>query len=108
MIKSTMLISKYPLLAQDKVLRKEEGKKLTGMDGWGFFVAFAKSANWVWTSNFEPTHTILWTGQKGTTPPPQLFQKMGIIRLSFSLFSFVLKALGEPALTLVPWPKKKN
>jgi hypothetical protein len=47
MIKSTMLISKYPLLAQDKVLRKEEGKKLTGMDGWGFFVAFAKSANWV-------------------------------------------------------------
>jgi hypothetical protein len=47
MIKSTMLISKYPLLAQDKVLRKEEGKKLTGMDGWGIVVAFAKSANWV-------------------------------------------------------------
>jgi hypothetical protein len=74
MIKVQMLISKYPLLAQDKSWEKKKEKKFDWY-GWGIVVAFAKSANWVWTLNFEP-HTILWTGPKGTNtpPPPQLFQ----------------------------------
>ncbi len=69
-------------------------------------VAFAKSANWVWTLNFEPTQ---FCGlDKKAQQHPRTFPVDGYYNTFLLPFSFVPKALSEPAPTLVPWPKKKN
>jgi hypothetical protein len=103
-----MLISKYPLLAQDKSWEKKLEKSLTGMDGVLLLLLLSQPIGFeLWTLNFELwTHTILWTGQKGTTPPPT-FPVDGYYKTFLLPFSFVPKALGEPAYTGT-WPPKKK
>jgi hypothetical protein len=101
--KNTMLIRS--ILGLLKIsLEKRRRKK--GWLVWMGIVAFAKSANWVWTLNFEPTQ-FCGLDKKAQQHPPT-FPVDGYYNTFLLPFSFVPKALSEPAPTLVPWPQKKN
>jgi hypothetical protein len=56
--------------------------------------------------NFEPTQ-FCGLDKKAQQHPPT-FPVDGYYNTFLLPFSFVPKALSEPAPTLVPWPKKKN